>query len=91
MENNTLVLGELPPTMGQDRGESGQYTEQTTLDDVIRVFKTAEVPVLTTSEVAEKLSCSQPTAYKKLEQLVKENKLRKKKVGSRAAVYIRLD
>jgi len=77
--------------MGQERGEAGRYTEETTLTDVLSVFSSAEVPVLTASEVAEELGCSRPTAYKKLEQLVKKEDLHKKKVGARAAVYIRLE
>lgn len=77
--------------MGQERGEGGKYTEQITLDSVLTVFESAEVPVLTATEVAEELGCSRPSAYNKLESLVEQGELRKKKVGARAAVYIRLN
>jgi len=54
-------------------------------------FEDADLPVLTASEVADELGCSRPTAYQKLETLVEQGDLHKKKVGARAAVYIRLD
>ena len=76
--------------MERERDESGQYVEQVTLDSVLAVFEDAEVPVLTASEVAEELDCSRPSAYNKLETLVKQGELRRKKVGARAVVYIRL-
>ncbi|TKX86469.1 response regulator of citrate/malate metabolism [Halorubrum sp. SS5] len=74
--------------MERERDESGQYTEQVTLDSVISVFQNAELPVLTASEVANELDCSRPSAYNKLEELVESGELHKKKVGARAAVYI---
>jgi response regulator of citrate/malate metabolism len=77
--------------MGRERDESGQYTEQVTLDSVLDVFDRVEIPVLTASEVADKLDCSRPSAYNKLEALVERGELHKKKVGARAAVYIRLN
>lgn len=77
--------------MGRERDEGGRYTEKTTLDSVLTVFKRAEVPVLTASEVADALDCSRPTAYNKLEALVDRGDLRKKTVGARAVVYIDMD
>jgi response regulator of citrate/malate metabolism len=77
--------------MERERDESGQYTEQVTLDDVLDVFKGVGLPVLTASEVAEELDCSRPSAYNKLEMLVEEGEIQKKKVGARAAVYIWMD
>lgn len=77
--------------MERERDESGQYVEQVTLDNVLDVFDRAEVPVLTASEIADELGCSRPAAYNKLETLVEGGELHKKKVGARAAVYIRLD
>ncbi len=76
--------------MGRERDETGKYTQQVTLDDVLAVFEAAEIPVLTASEVAEELGCSRPSAYNKLENLVERDEIHKKKVGARAAVYIRL-
>jgi response regulator of citrate/malate metabolism len=77
--------------MERERDDSGQYTEQVTLDSVLSVFQNADLPVLTATEVSEELDCSRASAYNKLESLVDRGELRKKKVGARAAVYIRLD
>lgn len=77
--------------MERKRDEGGKYTEQITLDRVLAVFESAELPVLTATEVAEELDCSRPAAYNKLETLVEQGELQKKNVGARAAVYIRLD
>ncbi|WP_336133676.1 HTH domain-containing protein [Natronomonas amylolytica] len=77
--------------MDRERDETGQYTEQVTLEDVLNAFEEAELPVLTASEVAEMLDCSRAAAYNKLEELVNRDEIHKKKVGARAAVYIRMD
>lgn len=77
--------------MERERDESGRYTEQLTLESVLEVFELAEVPVLTATDVAEKLGYSRPAAYHKLEELVEQDELHKKNVGARAAVYIRLN
>jgi len=77
--------------MRRERDEAGQYVEQVTLDSVLDVFNSHKVPVLTASEVADELDCSRPSAYNKLEELVKRGELHKKKVGARAVVYIRMD
>lgn len=77
--------------MKRKRDEGGRYVEQVTLDSVLAVFKSAGLPVLTASEVANELNCSRPSAYNKLEELVEQGELQKKKVGARAAVYIRID
>jgi predicted transcriptional regulator len=77
--------------MDRKRDESGQYTEQVTLDSVLTVFEDADIPVLTATEVAGELDCSRPSAYNKLEKLVEQGEIHKKKVGAHAVVYIRLD
>jgi response regulator of citrate/malate metabolism len=77
--------------MERERDKSGQYVEQVTLDAVLHVFEDADVPVLTANEVADELDCSRPAAYNKLEKLVEQGDLQKKKVGARAVVYIRLN
>jgi len=77
--------------MERERDEGGRYTEQVTLEGALAVFENADLPVLTASEVAEKLGCSRPAAYNKLEELTERGELHKKKVGARAAVYIRLE
>ena len=77
--------------MERERNEKGQYTEQVTPESVLTVFEDAELPVLTATEVAEELDCSRPASYTKLEELVRQGQLHKKKIGARAAVYILLD
>lgn len=77
--------------MGRERGEDGTYVETVRVNAVKREFENAKIPVLTASEIADRLECSRPTAYNKLEELVDEGYLHKKKVGGRAVVYIRLD
>jgi response regulator of citrate/malate metabolism len=77
--------------MERERDDSGKYTEQVTLESVLAVFEKADIPVLTAKEVAEELDCSRPAAYNKLEELVEGKELHKKKVGARAAVYIRME
>ncbi|WP_050032005.1 helix-turn-helix domain-containing protein [Halorubrum halophilum] len=77
--------------MKKERDDSGQYTEQITLDSVMSVFDRVEVPVLTANEVADELDCSRPSAYNKLEVLVEQGEIHKKKVGARAVVYISVE
>ena len=77
--------------MERERDDSGQYTEQVTLDSVMSAFENADLPVLTASEIADELDCSRPSAYNKLEELVDHGELHKKKVGARAVVYILMD
>ena len=74
--------------MERERDESGKYTEQVTLDSVLAVFQNVDIPVLTAKEIADQLGCSRPSAYNKLETLVQQGDLQKKKVGARAVVYI---
>ena len=74
--------------MERERDDSGQYTEQVTLESVMSVFENTDLPVLTASEIADELDCSRPSAYNKLEELVDRGELHKKKVGARAVVYI---
>jgi response regulator of citrate/malate metabolism len=76
--------------MGRDRDDQGKYSEQVTLNQVLATFDTADVPVLTATNVADELACARPTAYNKLETLVERGSIEKKKVGSRAVVYIKL-
>lgn len=77
--------------MGRERDADGRYVEEVTTNDVLSVFDRVEIPVLTASEVAGELDCSRPAAYNKLETLVGNDKLYKKKVGARAVVYISVD
>ena len=76
--------------MERERNDHGQYSEQVTAEQVLAVFEQADLPVLTSKEVATQLGIARQTAYNKLETLVERGDLHKKKVGARAAVYIHL-
>lgn len=76
--------------MERERNEQGQYSEQVTPEQVLSIFKQADLPVLTSKEVADELGIARQTAYNKLEELVEQGNLAKKKVGARAVVYIHL-
>lgn len=78
-------------SMDRERDAGGKYVEEVNQEDVLQVFKQADLPVLTAKEVADELACARPTAYNKLEALTKDEHLLKKQVGSRAVVYIYLD
>ncbi|WP_349254404.1 helix-turn-helix domain-containing protein [Haloplanus sp.] len=45
------------------------------------MFEEADLPVLTASEVAEELDCSRPSAYNKLERLVEQGTIKKRRSG----------
>ncbi len=76
--------------MSQERTEGGHFTAKYTNEDVLGAFSEAGVPVLTSREVSEFVGCSVGTARNRLEGLVEDEKLIRKKVGARAVVYIRL-
>lgn len=77
--------------MSRERDESGQYVEEVTTKHVLATFDNTGIPVLTAKEVAERLDCSRSAAYNKLESLVEDKELHKKKVGARAVVYIKME
>jgi Fic family protein len=72
----------------RQRDKGGKFAEEVTLDSVKGVFEEAEIPVLTSNDVAERLDCSRATAYNKLESLTDEGELIKKKAGAKSSVYI---
>lgn len=74
-----------------DRNESGQYSTTYSDEAIMETFEEAPIPVLTAVEVAEALGCARTTARKRLEELVDEKRLHRKKVGARGVVYIRLE
>lgn len=74
--------------MSDDSGQPGPKT-RIHLEDVLEVFDERDdlAEPLTSKDVAEELNCSPKTAYRKLDQLVIDEKLRSKKAGSRSKVY----
>lgn len=74
-----------------DRNDSGQYSTQYTDEEILETFEAAPIPVLTAVEVAEALGCARTTARNRLEELVDEKRLHRKKVTAKGVVYIRLE
>ena len=76
--------------MPREHGESGEFVETVTLDDVLGVFDTVRGPVMLSADVADELDCSRETARRKLEQLHDRGDLDRRKVARRV-VYWRPD
>ncbi len=58
-------------------------------DEILEVFRESDHPFLGTSEVAEAVGFSQPKgAYKRLEQLVDDGDLKKRKVGGTSIYWL---
>lgn len=60
---------------------------EVTDEEFLEVFKTSDEPVLTASEVAERLPIERRGVLARLESLEERGFLRSKKVGSRSAVW----
>lgn len=76
--------------MVRERDESGQYVETVGPDDVLGVFDQVEGPVITSSDVASALDCTTEAARQKLQRLVDEGELARRKTG-RTVVYWRVE
>jgi hypothetical protein len=76
--------------MARERGDAGRYTETVTLVDVLGVFTDIEGPVVTSSDVAEALSCSGETARRKLRTLESQDRVSSRKTAGRV-VWWRTD
>lgn len=56
--------------------------------EILQIFVEAEDPFLSTSEVADQLGFSNPGTLDRLEELFKQDYLRKKKVGNSYAWWV---
>lgn len=74
--------------MSRNRNESGQYTDEVTLDDVLGVFDEVEGPVVTTGDVAEITGCSDDTARRKLSTLRERGLLARRKAAGRMLYWL---
>lgn len=72
----------------RERSESGEFVEETTLDDVLDVFTRVRGPVITTSDVAAELDCTTESARQKLRRLYDQDRVDRRKTG-RTTVYWR--
>jgi len=66
-------------------GPSVKYTDE----DVLGVFKQRSDPYepMTSSEIADAIGCSRPTAHNRLKRLAEEESVRTKKIGARGRVW----
>lgn len=69
------------------RTESGEIT----FDDILAIFKSADVPLLTAEEIAETLDCSLAVARGGLDFLVERGDLYKKRVTPEAEVFLLIE
>ncbi|SEP11292.1 hypothetical protein SAMN04487948_114113 [Halogranum amylolyticum] len=66
-------------------------SRQITFDDILAIFRSAEVPLLTAEEVAETLDCSSAVAHGGLAHLVDRGTLYKKRVTSESEVFLLIE
>ncbi len=75
--------------MSSDRDE-GRFTERISLEDVLGVFDHVKGPVVTSSDVADRLDCSGETARRKLRELAETGRVESRKTAGRV-VWWRTD
>jgi hypothetical protein len=80
-----------PSPNASEGGMVSTEPEQITFDDILAVFKSAEVPLLTTEEIAETLDCSLAVAHGGLDFLVDRGDLYKKRLTSESAVFLLIE
>ncbi|PGF16635.1 hypothetical protein CP556_11245 [Natrinema sp. CBA1119] len=73
---------------GENRGDSGQYTETVTVDAVLGVFESVDGPVVTSGDVAEALECSRETARRKLRTLESQGRVASRKTAGRVIWWL---
>lgn len=71
-----------------ERGDTGQYTETVTLDDVLGVFEAVAGPVVTSGDVADTLDCSPETARRKLRTLEEQGHVASRKTAGRVVWWL---
>ena len=73
--------------MPREHGESGEFVETVTLEDVVGVFEMVRGPVITSRDVADALDCSIESARQKLTRLHDQNRIERRKLGKRRVVW----
>jgi hypothetical protein len=73
--------------MPREHGESGEFVETTTLDDVLNVLDAVEGPVVLSADVADHLGVSRETARRKLNALHDREELARRKVARRVVYW----
>lgn len=74
--------------MSREREDSGRYTEVVTVEAVRDVFEEVNGPVVTSSDVAERLDCSRETARRKLSTLEAQNRVASRKTAGRVVWWL---
>jgi len=73
--------------MPREHGESGEFVETVTLDDVLGVFDHVDGPVVLSADVADTLGCTTETARRKLQRLHDRGDLDRRKVARRVLYW----
>ena len=76
--------------MPREHGESGEFVETVTLEDVLETFDHVRGPVILSADVADRLGCSRETARRKLATLYDRGDVDRRKVARRV-IYWRVD
>lgn len=76
--------------MAPKRGESGEFAETISLDDVLGVFDRVEGPVVTSGDVADTLGCTTETARRKL-KVLREQGVVDSRLAGRTTLWWRTD
>lgn len=74
--------------MPKERGESGQYIPSVSVDGVLDTFDRVEgPPVVTSADVADATGVSRDTARRKLEGLVEQSEVDKRRTAGRVLYW----
>lgn len=74
--------------MSRERSESGRFVETVTHERVLSTFSAVEGPVVTSSDVAERLDCTPDAARGKLEELYREGRLGRRETAGRVVYWL---
>lgn len=72
--------------MDEDRDKEGKYSE--TYPDSAFLKAVRQIPVASTSNVAEEVGCSYDLAYRRLSDLFEEGELEREEVGGSFVFYV---
>lgn len=73
--------------MPKERGSDGQYRTTVSREDVLGVFDAVRGPVVTSADVADALDVTRETARRKLNALVDDDTLAKRKTAGRVVYW----
>ena len=83
-----MEFGPIAAPMPKERGDTGQYVETVTLEDVLEVFdRVAGPPVVTSGDVAEETGLSRDSARRKLETLRDRGKVERRRTAGRVLYW----